>query len=421
MNGRTDTGRGRYRPGSFASNRRGSVLLWLASALPVILGMSGLGFDATLWYMERRITQAAADSAALAAVYTREAGGTDTDIRAAVLEDIARNEIHLRPADSVTVNTPPATGPNTGDAHAIEVLIDRQAGLYFTSEIFGLPFGVGGRAVGGLVAVGQHCVVGLEKIEPAAVEFDGTADARIGCGVISNSSSGRALVISGSASFPADPAQAVGGIEVGENADLVAHQPVQPFSRRVADPYGPEGANLQLPSTAGCVPTPNLNGGGLAVVELDPAVWCGDLDIDDVEVTFNPGTYVVVDGDIKLGAGATLNGTDVTFVLAGSADTSAGSLRIAAGAAGVLSAPNSGPMAGILFYQDPEAGAPAETSCRAIRRWTCAARPTFRTRRSSFPAARRALASVSRSSAARSRSRAIPRSSTTIWPARGWA
>ncbi len=66
-------------PRALWRDRSGGTLIWFALTVPVMLGMSGLGVDAALWYMDRRIMQTASDSGAIAAAHVLAQGGEAPD------------------------------------------------------------------------------------------------------------------------------------------------------------------------------------------------------------------------------------------------------------------------------------------------------------------------------------------------------
>ncbi len=97
-------------------------------------------------------------------------------------------------------------------------------------------------------------------------------------------------------------------------------------------------------------------------VTLEPGVYCGGLKIQaGPTVTLNPGTYVIRNGAFYVSAGATLKGTDVTIVLAGS--TNSTYFANQGGANIDLKAPTSGPFSGILMTQTTDSSpAPHENT-----------------------------------------------------------
>ena len=71
---------------SFASDRSGSVAVMAALAMPVLIGVTGLGVEVSYWYLTQRSMQNAADSAAIAAAtngtanYSAEAQSSSSKI-----------------------------------------------------------------------------------------------------------------------------------------------------------------------------------------------------------------------------------------------------------------------------------------------------------------------------------------------------
>ena len=115
--------------------------------------------------------------------------------------------------------------------------------------------------------------------------------------------------------------------------------------RTVKDPY----AGLPVPGVSGCDFTNMTISTG--TVNLRPGIYCGGLHMRGGTVNFAPGVYVIKDGILKTN-GADLYGTDITFYFYG--DTSV--LQFNAGAKVELSAPKTGPYAGLIFVQDPDFG-----------------------------------------------------------------
>src|SRR5215813_13063109 len=136
--------------------RRGTVAVLAALCLIGILGFAALSLDAALLHQDRRAAQAAADSAALAAVGNlfanwRTYQGLDTAGAAAnaALAAAAANGFTNDGVNSkVTVNIPPLTGDHVGQAGYVEVIV-----LQFQQRAFSAIWGsdrvtVKARAVG---------------------------------------------------------------------------------------------------------------------------------------------------------------------------------------------------------------------------------------------------------------------------------
>ena len=89
---------------------------------------------------------------------------------------------------------------------------------------------------------------------------------------------------------------------------------------------------------------------------LVPGVYCDGIKIgSSANVTFAAGVYVINGGGLQIngggGSGATVNGTGVTFYNTATSGHTYGRVDIN-GATGTLSAPTSGPMEAMLFFQD---------------------------------------------------------------------
>ena len=63
--------------------------------MPVVAGFAGLGFDATLWFMEKRQLQSVTDSSAITAAYALSKGETDQNILLAAINDVGLNNFQV--------------------------------------------------------------------------------------------------------------------------------------------------------------------------------------------------------------------------------------------------------------------------------------------------------------------------------------
>ncbi len=333
-------------------DRAGSTMVWFAVTMPMVLGATGLGIDATLWYMDKRIIQTASDSGVIAGAHVLAQGGTDAEARQAVEKEISRNDFAIAANDTITVNIPPLNGPNAGTAGLVEVIVDKQRSLYFAAFFRNEPTNIQARAVGGTRNVGGLCLLALDEDMDQALEFSGTSNVDINCGLASNSRSNSAIDIQGSATLRADPAQAYGDISISGAATLISNAPLQPHAQRVDDPY----ADLDIPPPSPCDETEQVkitNGSAT----LDPGRYCGGIRITGADVTFNPGLYIIDEGDFIVGGNSTLTGIGVTFVLTADNPSDIGTIKITGNAVADLRAPTDedDPYAGVLFYQDRQA------------------------------------------------------------------
>lgn len=322
----------------------GSIATIAAVTLPVIVGFLGLGVDVATWYVERRALQTDADAAAFGAAIHYAGGGND--LGAVALAEAQRNGFGGGSTD-ITVNHPPVTGPNVGNAKAVEVIVRQPAQLFF-STYFLDSFLVSARSVAAAGRTGEFCVVGLERTASKAVELSGGSNATLGCGVAVNSQNPSALYMAGNSSLDASPVSISGSYQLGSNTVITSTPDVN--MPPVEDPY----EDLVAPTPSACDYTNASIFGGT----ISPGVYCNGLDLKGA-VMLQPGVYVIDGGDLKVNAGAIVTGTDVTIILTNTPLSSGGwgTVGINGNAMVTLAAPSTGPWAGVVFYGDRNAPA----------------------------------------------------------------
>ena len=333
-------------------NHSGATLIYFGLAFPVIAGFAGLGFDATMWYMEKRVLQNVSDSSALAAAYSISKGDEANEVEIAAKYDAEVNTFTVGGSNTMVVANPPTSGPYVGQDRYVMVTTTTPA-LGVFSSVLGVGTGtINTKSTAGILALGEHCILALDHTMDKALEFTGTSNVDINCGVASNSSSNTSIYLNGSATLTANPsAQAYGDIYQGGNASLNVPNPIQPFSQRSPDPY----ENLAVPSDpAGCTET------NLTVKKGDPnpvpGRYCGGLRFGaQANVTLAPGEYIIDGGDLTVNAQATIRGDGVTLILTGDNPADIGNVKINGGADIELSPPTSGDYAGVTMYQDRRA------------------------------------------------------------------
>jgi hypothetical protein len=324
--------------------QKGSVITMLALMMPVFIGMMGLVIDAGAMFELKRRMQTAADFGALAAAHEAKREN-DAGVMSAALYDVSQNGFE---ADSetdtfVTVNRPPTAGRFLDDSKFIEVIVEERAPLFFMSSVMEEGFLVRARAVAS-ARPGLHCNYALNPTESGTFLISGTADVEFkGCGVQVNSTSSSAGRTNGGGTVIADAIDITGNyIGDGFSPEPSTGMPA------MGDPL----ADLEPPTFSGCDYTrTRIN----ADATLGPAVYCNGLDMSGpAVVTLNPGVYIVDGGGMTLNAGTTVRGTGVTFYITATAGNAYGPITINGGTVFDVSAPTSGPFAGILFFEDRE-------------------------------------------------------------------
>jgi len=228
------------------------------------------------------------------------------------------------------------------------------------------------RAVAGF-APDNSCLYVLSPTASKALDMNSGADVHTKqCGVQVNSSANGAVYVHGNSTLDVDGGLAVVGGLGSSPGQIVGT--VLTGAPPAPDPL----AYLQMPAMGACTYT------NLAITTsrtLDPGVYCGGLHIttSGVVVTLNPGMYYMAGGGLEVTTNATLNGDGVTIVLTNAPGDLTGAtygfdvsgrprhgIRFFSGGTGTLKAMTTGPLAGVLFYQDPLAGVPGMLYDNAI-------------------------------------------------------
>jgi Flp pilus assembly protein TadG len=388
-----------YNVDFFASKRarrRGSIAILGTVTMTALLGMLGLAFDATYLYHLKREAQTAADAGARAAALELQKGSTATKIATEAKAETATNGF-TDGANSVTVtvNQPPVGGNWAGNANAVQIIVTRAVSTSFM-QVLGLTNAqVSAESVGGKQS-GGACVYALNPtVNHAVIVSGGSSVVNLNCAVVDDSSASHAFDVSGGATFSATSVNVVGLVEDTSGADLcganctISDAPNNPNTgiTAEADPL----ASIAEPAVGACTYTGvlgntsyvALNGGAVSALPagvlpaitgigtqlnpyvLSPGTYCNGIKVGAGQyATFNPGTYILnaISGSnqaFNVSGGGYASGTGVTFFLTArdpiTGVANAGNYRSIAisGTSTVsFSAPTSGALKGMLFFQD---------------------------------------------------------------------
>ncbi len=309
----------------FPRHQRGQALIFLVLGIVGLVSVTGLAIDGGAAFSDRRHAQNAADNAALAAALAMV---NEEDLYAAAYDLAASNGYdNDGVTNKVEVHNPPTSGPYAGDEEYVQVIItsyvDTSLGkVVGWEEIVNRVEAVArGKPTTKVEMFDGHAVVSLAQHECKAFFFNGSASLTIyNSGIFVNSDCPSDAFFNRSGSIhsqlTAPYLYAVGGIT-----------------------YRPEQLNVptissgveQYPYPPSWLPDVN---------ELcDASNTMDDLPSDDL----SPGIYCLT-GDLHISAHTNLTGTGVTIVLlnGGLHWTGRGTVNI--------SAPDSGPTAGLLIY-----------------------------------------------------------------------
>lgn len=312
----------------------GTIIAPLALLLPILIGIAGLGVDIGNWYLSKRAAQAAADAAARSGVLELMRDNGEAAIVLAAKDDAAANGFDETGGGRVTINHPPTAGAYAGDGMAVEAVVEALPLSFFSRVLFDVEAKVEARAVARLV-VNDTCVWALEESE-TGFSIVGTADVDLPCGIQINSSNAIALDQNGASCVTATSIRIVGG---------AAGSCFSPSPMTGVAPTPDPMADRASPTVGGC----DVDG-KLKInkdTSLSPGVYCGGIGISgNAEVTFLPGVYILKGGDFKVSGSSSLRGEEVGFYLTDDAELDITATEIS------FSAPTSGDLEGILFFQD---------------------------------------------------------------------
>jgi hypothetical protein len=316
------------------SGERGQVLPLFALVLVVLFGTAALAVDVGSWRYQQRLAQSAADSAAIAGA-GELAFPAAADIVAAAQADASANGFSDDGGANVTVtvNSPPAAGPYTGNANGVEVVIRKKQPSFFNG-VFGMQQWISVRAVALLNPNGIYCVYALA----GNIDLGGGGGGGITaptCGLITNQN----LVVTGQANVDAVTIGYVGSGPGGGSYPLA--QPMKSLAVTDPCPTIPGCAyltdlTLNHPGLlhTGCQPFPGPS-------PLPPGEYCVAL---TGSLTLAPGLFVLDQGMTS----GNMSGTGVTIYNAG-----ANPIVYNGNVDVILSAPTTGPTAGMVYFQPP--------------------------------------------------------------------
>jgi Flp pilus assembly protein TadG len=327
----------------------GASAIAFAITAPILIGMMGLGVEVGTWYVYNRRLQNAADLSSIAAAveiaYATDGTQNQSIASSIVPVEVARNGISVAKLDTLTVNTPPATGSHVADNGAVEVILSEKYARNFSSLFLSDMVTERVRAVATTAFDGNYCVLALNRTADNALWFQGSSYTNLGCGIASNSNSTSSISANGSSQGYVTVARSSGDIS---NSGGLHANATRTHTNIVKDPY----ANLSVPTPSGPCLDGNVNPNQTKT--LQPGFYCHGINIKGV-ATLAPGVYIVAGNDFTVNSGATLTGDGVTIILTSTNGGNYAQADLNGNATIQLTAPTSGPWAGVLFYQDRNA------------------------------------------------------------------
>lgn len=339
---------------SFRRDERGTVAVLFGLTTVVVFGMVGLAVDVGRVFAARSHLQAASDAAALAG--SQQGDFTDQQRITMAKSVFTANTRGSAMTAGVIPTATVEGGKVTVSSDAVigtlfmQVLIPSLAGTSVGGSSTGSAGVIINAAAGSTIAtaganLGQGCILALDVNGQYGVKINGGSG-----GSFINANCG--MFVNNETNGPID-GNSHGHINTtftcvrSSYYDDDTQYAVPPTTHcpAVADPF----AGMTAPTVGNCTFNNKRvrDNDSAAAHTLSPGVYCGGLDITSKNmVTFQPGTYIIKNGQFSMSSSSKAQGTGVFFYLTGNnARISWGS-----GAQTVFSAPATGTWAGMLIW-----------------------------------------------------------------------
>jgi hypothetical protein len=297
--------------------------------------------------------QKAADAGALAGASAYAYNG---DWHAAAVADINANGFTATTTNglTITVNSPPQTAgdPFLNQSGYVEVIVKQNQPTFFmrVNNVYEVP--VSARAVASAIAPASGCLIALDpNNHPGTFTVLGGVTISSTCSIYVNSSSTTALVKNGSSSTVA--ANYIGLVGDESQSDLTGVVSQESFGQKPVTniaPFTDPLANVPPPHyDSNCTYRNFSTTGG----RISPGTYCDGITINGSgAVTFASGNYILRGGGLNVTGASSLSGSDVMFYLTGDSTYPYAGITMSGSETASLSAPTTGPQAGMLFFQD---------------------------------------------------------------------
>jgi len=323
----------------FCRNEGGGVAPLAAVLAVPLLASVGVAVDYNRVMATRTAMQASLDSTALA--LAKENSGSITSQQAQQTFTAILSRSDLKNASVVAQTATPNANSSSFSASAtldtpfLQVIGYSNLSITVSSVVYSSTAHTG-------------CVLALNKTASNAIVMSGSTNVNlVNCALYGDSQSNTALVVSGGATLTALAVSVVGKTSIS-SSNIFVTDGISTNAASMADPY----ADLQVPAYSGCTDT-NLK--VTSSKTIDQGVYCGGISVsgNGGGLTLNPGVYYIDGGSLSVSGGASVTGQGVTIIFTSSSGKNWATASISGGSSITLTAPNSGPTAGIVLFGDP--------------------------------------------------------------------
>lgn len=374
----------------FWRDRKGNIALMALGVVAVATFVGGGIVDYMSLTNQKQKLQGVADRAAIAAAQELVVFKGSDGRMTAVAEAFVKA--------SYAEGTPTTTARVVEDGKAVEVTLTAKPITYFPGPIAQGVSEVRANATAEVSGGGYVCMVGLSPDEDSTLDMHDKARVTASnCAIYSNSKNKNSLRLASNARVKADLVCVAGGV-AGPTSAVSPNEPLTDCPQ-LADPLrsrpepkvglltcsnilgassilgkdllGKDGNLLNVKDLLGGVLSGDLLkkqdllktitegdlvgklAPGLIVTgktTLEPGVYCGGINIIGGDVKLKPGTYILNNGGLNVMNGGKLMGDQVGFYLTGALGLS--TVQLAPSSTVSLTAPRSGDMSGMLFFED---------------------------------------------------------------------
>lgn len=325
----------------FRRSEAGNFALIIALCAVPLFGGIALTTDYVALNQQRSSLQEAVDGSALAVAKEMALANSKTLDVQSLAENYVRSQFDVPSRNSLVIKAEKKT-----DGSEIDVTASYVWEPFFIQYLNAkaLPIVVTSKA-GFAGTKSSICVLALDTSSDFALSVGSKSSVTAnGCSIFSNSSSSKGINSDPNASMGAVSIQTAGGYAGSDQS----YKPV-PITDApvVADPLA-----SRAEPTVGICDYKNYSLSSNTTETLQPGVYCGGLNVGGKAIAkLEPGIYIIKDGPLSVGGNASLIGDHVGFYFTGANAT----FDFGVSTQAVLSAPKTGEMAGILFFEQRDA------------------------------------------------------------------